>query len=285
MQVFAIANTSSSATPEVRARLLSFGLTEATDVAAADVVVLAVGALEGQSLVRTMHTLRERVSSGLVAVLSSSCTEGDWHALLPKVPSLVSCAATEQELRARLSGAEEARQRMELAMAGERRLTLLRQSLEEVSMIDMRTGMYNRRFLNTRLREALSAAKRYARPLTLCVFRIQDYVDLVASEGDDVVAQMIESLSDVLSASLRSADVQAWIQEDEFAILLPETPAEGAQRVVDRVISQAQAIGSERGVAFRVFGHYASPDADEVSAEAFIERARNGLRASNTHNE
>lgn len=277
MQAFAIANTSSSATPEVRARLLSFGLTEVSDVADADVVVLAVGVLEGQALVRTMHGLRERVNSGLIAVLSSACSEGDWSALLPKVASLVSCGATQPELRARLDGAEDARQRMELALAGERRLTLLRQSLEEVSMIDMRTGMYNRRFLNTRLREALSAAKRYARPLTLCVFRIEDYTGLVASEGDDAVAQMIESLSDQLSASLRSADVQAWIHEDEFALLLPETPPEGAQRVVDRVIEQAQTIGGERGVAFRVSGHYASPDAEEVSAEAFVERARKGL--------
>lgn len=277
MQVFAIANTSSSATPEVRARLLSFGLTEVEDVAAASVVILAVGELEGRTLVRTVHALRERVSQGLVAVLSSSCAEDDWSALLPKAPSMVSCGATQAELRARLLGADEARQRMELSLTGERRLSLLRQSLEEVSMIDMRTGMYNRRFLNTRLREALSAARRYARPLTLCVFRIEDYAGLVDSEGDDAVAQMIESLSDQLSASLRSADVQAWMQEDEFALLLPETPEEGAQRVVDRVIEQAATIGAERGAAFRVSGHYESPNAEEVSAEAFIDRARRGL--------
>lgn len=280
MHVFAMANTSSSAASEVRARLTGLGLTEIDELSSAEVVILAVGALEGRVWSRNMHALRERVSQGVVAVLSSSCAEDDWRELLPHVPTLVSCGSTQAELLARIAGAADARQRMELSLAGERRLSLLRQSLEEVSMIDMRTGMYNRRFLITRLREALSAARRYARPLTLCVFRIEDYEALVSAHGDDDVVQMIESLSDLLSASLRSADVQAWIHQNEFALLLPETSEEGAQRVVDRVIEQAANIGEERGVAFRVSGHYASPDSKDVSAEAFVERARKSLEST-----
>lgn len=277
MQVFAIANTSSSAVQEVRARLTSLGLQEAEELASADVVVLAVGELEGQRWVRTMLSLRERVSQGVVALMSSQTATSDWKELLPHVPTLVSAGATSAEICARFAGAAAARQRMELSLAGERRLALLRESLEEVSMIDMRTGMYNRRFLITRLREALSAARRYERPLTLCVFRIVDYSRLLDSHGDDATIQVIEMLSDKLAASLRSADVQAWIHQDEFALLLPETPEEGAQRVVDRVIQQAQEIAAESGVALKVVGYYTGPEDSDTTAEAFVERARTKL--------
>src|SRR5690625_7009237 len=91
----------------------------------------------------------------------------------------------------------------------------------------------------SRLREALSATRLYGRPLTLCVIRVRAYDALVRTLGDDRVGRLVEALSDNLAASLRSADVQAWIGTDEFALLLPETPEEGAQRVVNRVIEQA----------------------------------------------
>lgn len=280
MQLFAIANATSSATQEVRARLVTLGLEETDAIEDADVVILAVGELEGQLWAKTTHGLRDRVNHGVVAVMSARCARSDWFELLGTVPALVSASATSSELLARLHDARDARKRLELSAAGERRLALLRQSLEEVSMIDMRTGMYNRRFLITRLREALSAARRYDRPLTLCVFRVEDYDALVDAQGDEVATQMVDALCDQLAASLRSADIQAWIHKDEFALLLPETPGEGAQRVLDRVAEQARAIGEERGIPFAVLGVYASPGKDDTNADAFVDDTRSKLPAT-----
>lgn len=280
MRVFAIANPTSQATYEVRTRLESIGLTEGTDAEVADVVVVAVGVHEGGAFALLLAGLRERVSAGLVAILSSECGDDDWREVLQHAPSVVSAAAPRQEVLARAANAAGARLRYELSIAGERRLALLRKSLEEVSMIDMRTGMYNRRYLVTRLREAISASRRYNRPLTLCVFKIVDYDGLLRAETDDTVVALIEILSDRLAASLRSADVQAWIANDEVALMLPETPEEGAERVVNRVLEQADEIGRERSVAFRLIGSYASPSTDDTSSEAFVERARAQLHAA-----
>lgn len=280
MRVFAIANPTSQAASEVRARLESLGLSESTDVSNADVVVIAVGHLEGGAFSLMLSGLRERIPTGLLALLSVECTEDDWREVLMHAPAAASVSAPKHELISRIVTTNASRHRFELSIAGERRLALLRQSLEEVSMIDMRTGMYNRRFLITRVREAVAASRRYNRPLTLCVFKVIDYDSLVLEESDDVVITLIEVLSDRLASSLRSADVQAWIADDEFALLLPETPEEGAERVVGRVIEQAAEIGHDRGVAFQLIGRYASPATDDASAEAFVERTRSMLHAA-----
>lgn len=279
MSRYALVNPESSAVAEVRGRLDARGYKEVTDSASADVLIIAVGRMEGRQYVRQAQTLRAGARQGVAAVLSARCETDDWRALLAYVPMLVSCSAAPAEFNVRLDDAEEATQRMELARTGQRRLSLLRASIEEVSMIDMRTGMYNRRFLLTRLREALSATRRYGRPLTLCVFRIQKYDELVRELGDDRVGHVIEALSDTLAASLRSADVQAWIGTDEFALLLPETPLEGARRVVDRVDEQAQEIGEEHSIPLSVISRFAATNEDDSSAEAFLERLRSMLNS------
>lgn len=274
MSRYALVNPESNASMEVRSRLDALGYDEVDARADADTLVVAVGRLEGRGCVRQVQMLRAGAGQGVAAMLSSQCETDDWTALLAYVPTMVSCNASRPELLARLGEAGEATQRMELARTGQRRLSLLRASIEEVSMIDMRTGMYNRRFLLTRLREALSATRRYGRPLTLCVFRIQGYDGLVRTLGDDQVGRVIEALSDTLAASLRSADVQAWIGTDEFALLLPETPSEGAKRVVNRVREQAIEIGEEHGLALSVIAQYSQPAEDDASAEVFLERLR-----------
>lgn len=277
MSRYALVNPESSAAMEVRDRLDTLGYQEADDHGASEILIVAVGRLEGRQCVRQVQMLRTAGHQGVAAVLSARCETDDWSALLAFVPTMVSCSAARPELSARLADAGDATQRMELARTGQRRLSLLRASLEEVSMIDMRTGMYNRRFLLTRLREALSATRRYGRPLTLCVFRIHDYDALVRTLGDDRVGRVIEALSDKLAASLRSADVQAWIGTDEFALLLPETPEDGARRVVNRVIEQAIEIGQEHGIEFSVHGNFSVPTDADNSAEEFLERLRKQL--------
>lgn len=272
MSRYALVNSESSAAMEVRSRLETLGYTESEDVGSADILIVSVGRLEGRQLVRQVQMLRTASHQGVAAVLSARCETDDWTALLPYVPAIVSCSAARPEMSARLEDAGEATQRMELARTGQRRLSLLRASIEEVSMIDMRTGMYNRRFLLTRLREALSATRRYRRPLTLAVFRIREYDTLVRTLGDDRVGRVIEALSDKLAASLRSADVQAWIGTDEFALLLPETPEEGALRVVNRVIEQGKEVGEEHGIELSVAGKFSNPTDVDHSAEEFLAR-------------
>lgn len=280
MTRYALVNPESSAVTEVRGRLEALGYTEVSDSASAEILVIAVGRMEGRQYVRQAQTIRPGARQGVAAVLSARCETDDWHALLAYVPMIVSCGAARAEFSARLEDAGDATQRMELARTGQRRLSLLRASIEEVSMIDMRTGMYNRRFLLTRLREALSATRRYGRPLTLCVFRIEGYDALVRELGDDRVGHVIEALSDTLAASLRSADVQAWIATSEFALLLPETPLEGAQRVVDRVEQQVQDVGEDHHLDLSVVSKFAVPSDEDSSAEVFLERLRSMLNTS-----
>lgn len=258
----------------VRTRLSALGWSEATHADASKVVVVAPTPEQLESLVVTMDTVRSLYRHGILLVVSGAASPELWARASTLSPQTASLFASDEELNGRFDGANEARQRFELAFAGERRLDLLRQSLEEVSMIDMRTGMYNRRFLVTRLREALAAARRYHRQLSLCVFRLQGLPHEDAREDDDEFASFAESLSDRLESTKRSADVHAWIADDEFALLLPETPSEGAEIVTQRVEEIIARLAQERALEVSVASAVALPTATDAGAEEFIERAR-----------
>ena len=274
MRTFYWADSTSAGCVQVQSRLEACGLTLASSAEQASVLVLAVGAGEGEDLASVMESLRGREAHGVLAVLLPDALPEDWRAAALHVPQAVSVEASALELSSRFDVAREARRRQELSFAGERRLQLLRQSLEEVSMIDMRTGMYNRRFLVTRLREALAASRRYARPLSLCLFRIDDYDAIERLEDGEALGGVLESLVDQLEGSKRSADVLAWIARDEFALLLPETGEDGAKIVARRVEAAARTLSVAPGRTLVLHSCVAVPKDGEASAEEFIEEAR-----------
>lgn len=279
MRTYVFAELASPAYVAAQASLARCGIEVVGDVANADSIVVAVAPGDAATLAVKMNEVRALSSVGIVAMVDAACTQDDWCMVWTAAPMAVSSAASADELVSALSASLEVRQRFELSFAGERRLELLRRSLEEVSMIDMRTGMYNRRFLITRLREALAAARRYGRPLTLCLFRIVDFELLESMDDDDELLTWVESLTDLLDARKRSADIQAWITKDEFALLLPETPVEGAQIVADRVVSMAAELSRSQGVDISLVASVSTPLDGEVVAEEFLERARKSMNS------
>lgn len=262
----------------LREKLSQLGWSEENSADTAEVIVVAPSEKDLSGLPIVFERLRSAHKQGLLLVLPMSASETVWSSASKIVPQIISDGAGSAEWAARMSSALELRHRYELAFAGERRLDLLRQSLEEVSMIDMRTGTYNRRFLVTRLREAIAASRRYQRPLSLCIFRVQG-MDASSSLFDDEVSSFVESLTDRLESTKRSADVHAWIADNEFALLLPETPMEGAQIVAKRIEELVVIAARDHDLDFDALSCVALPEMSDAGAEEFIERARKLLDA------
>jgi diguanylate cyclase (GGDEF)-like protein len=110
-----------------------------------------------------------------------------------------------------------------------------RAKLEQLSMHDDLTGLYNYRYLHTRLSEEFKRAERYHDPLACIVIdidRLQSMNDLGGrSFGDGVV----RGVAEVIRRSVREVDVVARFGGDEFLVVLPSTHFAGSVTVAERI--------------------------------------------------
>jgi diguanylate cyclase (GGDEF)-like protein len=136
-----------------------------------------------------------------------------------------------------------ARVRVAIRMKRERdrlrqRAEELRRSAEaasEMSMTDALTGLLNRYGLQRALQRELAESRRYARPLS-CLLLDVDFFKAVNdtyghAAGDTALAQAAR----VLAESVRGSDVVCRYGGEEFLVLAPETGAEGARALAEKI--------------------------------------------------
>jgi two-component system cell cycle response regulator len=106
---------------------------------------------------------------------------------------------------------------------------------EEKSIQDELTKIYNRRHFYYCLKEEFSRAERYAVPLSLIFFDIDDFKRIndtySHTQGDQVLIQ----IGDLLRTAARENDIPARFGGDEFAMILPNTTAKGALKLAARL--------------------------------------------------
>jgi len=127
-------------------------------------------------------------------------------------------------------------ERDELARNLEHQVSQRTAELERLSLTDGLTGIPNRRHFDKTLAAEWARAARSKRPLSLVLIDIDDFKVLNDSfghvEGDRVIKAVASIVQQVAS---RSSDLGARYGGDEFAMLLPETDAAGAQRLAGRL--------------------------------------------------
>jgi diguanylate cyclase (GGDEF)-like protein len=106
--------------------------------------------------------------------------------------------------------------------------------VEYLSFHDEMTGLYNRRYFENEL-DRLSTSRRL--PITLLVADIDNLKIVNDNYGHKVGDQYIKAAAKILENSSREEDVVARIGGDEFAIVLPETGLEAADKVYQRIKS------------------------------------------------
>lgn len=107
--------------------------------------------------------------------------------------------------------------------------------LEILAHTDPVTHLLNRRGLKVRLFEEMDRVRRYNAPLAILMIDVDRFKDVNDSfghlAGDDVLADM----GLLLQRSARSVDVAARYGGEEFVLILPQTDAEGAFRIAQRL--------------------------------------------------
>ena len=95
--------------------------------------------------------------------------------------------------------------------------------LAEMATRDELTGLFNRRYLMQSLETELNRARRYAQPLTLCLFDLDHFKRLNDKHGHDAGDTVLRNVSRTLMQTVRSPDIAGRYGGEEFVVLLINT--------------------------------------------------------------
>lgn len=124
--------------------------------------------------------------------------------------------------------------------------------LRERALGDRLTGLYSRRHLAEQVAAAVAIADRYGQPLTLCLCDLDGFAARNEEHGHEVGDATLKRFAEILREQLRAADIPARagglpgrMGGDEFGVVFPYTPGDGALVALRRV---AKALAAEGAV-------------------------------------
>lgn len=106
--------------------------------------------------------------------------------------------------------------------------------LLEMNSKDSLTGIYNRRFFETRIQEEFNRYKRYKQPFCLVIYDIDHFKKVNDTYGHQCGDLILKEVSIKMVNMLRATDMLARYGGEEFVCLLPETGLENAIRIAER---------------------------------------------------
>ncbi len=124
----------------------------------------------------------------------------------------------------------------------------IRDRLRHEAQTDSLTGLHNHRVFHERLRDELDRSLRYSRPLSVLVFDLDDFKLLNDVHGHQVGDLVLQRVAATAREELRTSDLACRIGGEEFAILLPETEAEAAATIADRLCARVRQLRGVRPI-------------------------------------
>lgn len=115
-------------------------------------------------------------------------------------------------------------------------LRALNDSLLDLSMRDVHTGVYNYRYLNERLSEEVKRAKRYFRPFSLIMIDIDFFKSVNDTYGHAFGDIVLKEFAGLLSRTVRETDIVVRSGGEEFVVFLVDTDSYGALTVARKII-------------------------------------------------
>ena len=117
---------------------------------------------------------------------------------------------------------------------------------EQRAITDGLTGLYNHRYFYERLGQEVARAARYDTPVSLLMIDIDDFKAYNDSRGHVAGDEVLRDVAGILSGALRrGVDIAARYGGEEFAVILPNTPPDGAADPQLAMPVPAEVSGSE----------------------------------------
>ena len=149
-----------------------------------------------------------------------------------------------------------------------------------LSETDELTGLYNTRGFSIVADRLFNQAQRYSRAASILMVDSDNLKMVNDNHGHEAGNKLLRQLAERIQAELRHTDVPARYGGDEFVVMLPETPSEGAVDVAERIRESMHAkplVFDGRTVPSTVSIGVASFPEDGSSIDAILGRADRAL--------
>lgn len=130
-----------------------------------------------------------------------------------------------------------------------RKLAALNKRLEQLSVTDKLTGLFNRQKLDVKLEMEFLRARRSGAPLSVIILDLDHFKNVNDTWGHQVGDQVLVCTAQLLTARLRQTDCAGRWGGEEFMVICPDTDLEGARALAETL---RQAIAAQ---IFPTAGH------------------------------
>ncbi|GEM_PF-649005 len=107
--------------------------------------------------------------------------------------------------------------------------------LEAISKTDVLTGIYNRRYIMSKIQEEAAAYEDVKRSFSIVIIDIDYFKSINDKYGHNCGDHILVKLSKILKANIRKQDVLSRWGGEEFLMLLPDTDEEEAVLLCERI--------------------------------------------------
>jgi diguanylate cyclase (GGDEF)-like protein len=126
--------------------------------------------------------------------------------------------------------------------------------LEQLSITDELTGLYNRRYMLRKLEESVAQGKRYGDTFSLISLDIDFFKAINDSHGHPTGDAVLKRFADIIESRTRKSDIVARTGGEEFIIFMPSTGLSEASQVAEslRIALQTESFVSDEGKTFNI---------------------------------
>lgn len=165
------------------------------------------------------------------------------------------------------------------------RLLVHNMELENLSMRDDLTQLFNRRYLFDRLERELHTAEGFQRPLAYITIEMKSLNHVNHTYGYAVGDQLLAAFGRFLMELIRATDIPGRVSGNKFGVILPDTSKRGAHTMIERLtyalattpLTDNPALDSAFVASFGISGYPWGGD----SIDAIVRQAETGIAHSN----
>lgn len=150
------------------------------------------------------------------------------------------------------------------------------QEVQKLAITDPLLGIYNRRHLFEIGQREFTRAMRFARPMAVIMYDIDDFKNINDSYGHAVGDQVLCELSRRVQDMIREIDTLGRFGGDEFVIILPETTCLAGEWVAERIrkkIADTPFYLDNESISITICLGVTEITPDSVNFEELVERA------------
>jgi diguanylate cyclase (GGDEF)-like protein len=115
----------------------------------------------------------------------------------------------------------------------------LRDSLNQLSMHDSLTGLFNRRYMSDSFNREIYRSKRHNISFGVIMIDVDMLKKFNDGYGHDMGDMVLVKISRIINNSIRLEDIACRYGGDEFLIIIPGTDADGTYKCAERILQEA----------------------------------------------